>query len=153
MRELRSCLLKSCIHLRTASSSSIITYSPVQMIIRLMRVGLSSWSSSHAVSPLSLATASFQRHWDMREGSFIGSLVLLISFLITGHYSWVSDVSPLPRTLDMMHSDTLSPTNKQLPCGWTLEAFTSGWGLFLDEWMSACVHTKRVLNSFCYCGV
>lgn len=58
----------------------------------------------------------------MREGSFIGSLVPLISSLITGHYSWVSDVSSLPGTLDMMHSDTSSPTNKQLPCGWTVEA-------------------------------
>lgn len=94
------------------SSSSIITYLPVYMIIRLTRAGPSSSSSSYAVCPLSLVSAQFQRHWDMREGSFLGSLVLLISSLITGHYSWVSDASLLPRTLDMMHSDTLSPTNK-----------------------------------------
>lgn len=147
-RELRSCHLISREHLRTASSSSIIAYSPVQMVIRLTRAGPYSSSSCYAVCPLSPAPASFQRHWDMKEGSFIGSLVRLISSLITGHYSWVSDVSPLPRNLDMMHSDTLSPTNKQLPCGWTSEALTSGWGLFLDKWMSACVHTKPVWSSF-----
>jgi len=80
----------------------------------------------------------------MREWSFLGSLILLIISLITGHYSWVSDVSPLHRTLDMMHSDTLSPTNKQLPCGGTSEALTSVWGLFLDKWISACIHIEHV---------
>lgn len=124
------------------------------MLIKLTRAGLSSSLSSYAVCPLSPAPASFQRHWDMREGSFIGSLVLLISSLITGHYSWVSDVSPLPRTLDMMHSDTLSPTNKQLSCGRTLEALTSEGGLFLDKWISVWIsemvhlhwsnHTRRL---------
>lgn len=81
--------------------------------------------SCYAVCPLSAAAASLQRRWDMREGSFIGSLVLLISFLITGHYIWVSDVSPLPRTSDTMLSDTLSHTNKQLPAGSTSKALSS----------------------------
>lgn len=95
------CTRNNKTHLQTPSSCSIMAYPPVFLLIWLMI----------SVVVLHLPLRRRPKHCrDIREGSFLRSLVLLISSLITGHYSWVSAASPLCRTFDA----TLLMQNKQL---------------------------------------
>ena len=73
--------------LEPGAGETLNTSSSVLTCVGVIKVNGSRGRPRPRPRPLSPSPLLFQRHWGMREGSFIGSLVLLISSLITGHYS------------------------------------------------------------------